>query len=128
MTEPDPLRNVLLVEDDDHIRLIVKVSLTRLTKWTIAEARNGKEGLEMALHSPPDLFLLDIMMPVMDGLTLFRHIRAEESLRHIPVIFMTAKVQFEEIESYIALGARGVITKPVDPMTLPEKITAILSR
>lgn len=82
----------------------------------------------MAQKSPPDLFLLDIMMPVMDGLTLFRHIRADETLKTIPVIFMTAKVQFEEIESYIALGARGVITKPIDPLTLPDKIAAILSR
>lgn len=128
MTYLESPRNVLLIEDDDHIRLIVKVTLTRLTRWAISEARNGKEGLEMAQKSPPDLFLLDIMMPVMDGLTLFRHIRADETLKTIPVIFMTAKVQFEEIESYIALGARGVITKPIDPLTLPDKIAAILSR
>jgi len=127
MTAGEEIANVLLVEDD-HIRMIVKTSLSKLTPWHIFEANNGLKGLEAAAELLPDLILLDMMMPGMDGLTMFAELRKVEKLKNIPVIFMTAKVQQEEVNDYIKLGARGVITKPIDPMTLPEAISAILAR
>ncbi len=120
-------KTVLLVEDDDHIRMIVKTSLSKLTKWTIEEARDGFEGLEAAAKSMPDFILMDVMMPGMDGVTTLASLKKNEKLKDIPVIFMTAKVQQEEIDDYIKLGAWGVITKPIDPMTLPQTITAIFA-
>ncbi len=120
-------RTVLLVEDDDHIRLIVKISLSKLTKWKIIEARDGFQCLEVAAKIVPDLILMDVMMPGMDGVTTFSSLKKNENLKNIPVIFMTAKVQQEEIDDYIKLGACGVITKPIDPMTLPQSIAAIFA-
>jgi two-component system, OmpR family, response regulator len=122
------IRKVLLVEDDNHIRLIIKTSLFKLAQWQVIEARNGAEALRLADEERPDLILLDIMMPGMDGTTTFKELQKNEAVSAVPVIFMTAKVQRQEIESYIKLGARGVITKPVDPMTLPEQIIDTLNK
>lgn len=122
------ISKVLLVEDDKHIRLIIKTSLVKLAQWQVLEAANGLEALEQVKGTNPDLILLDIMMPGMDGPTTFGELRKIDQLKQVPVIFMTAKVQRQEVESYIALGARGVITKPVDPMKLPEQILDILGR
>ena len=119
---------VLLAEDDEHIRLIMRICLTKLTNWRILEARNGLEALELAAKDKPDLFLLDIMMPGMDGITLFRELQKNDDFKAIPVIFMTAKVQKEEVEAYTELGAKGVITKPVDPLLLPDQIMDILNK
>ena len=124
----EQIKKVLLVEDDNHIRLIIKTSLIKLAQWSVIEARNGSEALLMAAGERPDLILLDIMMPGMDGTTAFKELQKNEALSSVPVIFMTAKVQRQEIESYIKLGARGVITKPVDPMTLPELIIDTLNK
>lgn len=126
----DSIKNVLLVEDDNHIRLIIKTSLIKLAQWNVIEACNGSEALQTAasVELTFDLILLDIMMPGMDGTTTFQELRKIHNLTGVPVIFMTAKVQRQEIESYIKLGARGVITKPVDPMTLPELIVETLNK
>lgn len=120
------LKKVLLVEDDDNIRLIARTSLEGLTSWKVVEANSGLVALNLATTELPDLILLDIMMPGMDGPTTFNHLRDNAATAGIPVIFMTAKVQTQEVEGYIKLGAAGVITKPIDPMLLPEQITGIL--
>lgn len=114
--------SVLIVDDDDNIRLIAQMSLEGLTSWKIQEARNGKEALTILETNLPDVILLDVMMPDMTGVDMFG--KAKENLgAELPlVIFMTAKVQSNEIEKYRALGAAGVIMKPFDPMKLPEQI------
>ena len=119
-------KKILLVEDDDNIRLITRTSLEGLTSWKVVEANSGLVALNLAGAEMPDLILLDIMMPGMDGPTTFSHLRENQATAAIPVIFMTAKVQTQEVEGYIKLGAAGVITKPIDPMLLPEQITGIL--
>jgi len=119
-------KKILLVEDDDNIRLITRTSLEGLTSWKVIEANSGHVALGLADAELPDLILLDIMMPGMDGPTTFSHLKENASTGAIPVIFMTAKVQTQEVEGYIKLGAAGVITKPIDPMLLPEQITSIL--
>ncbi len=119
-------KKVLLVEDDDNIRLIAKTSLEGLTSWSVVEANSGQVALNVANSEHPDLILLDVMMPGMDGPTTFSHLRENDATAVIPVIFMTAKAQIQEVEEYIGLGAAGVITKPIDPMLLPEQITSIL--
>jgi CheY-like chemotaxis protein len=75
----------------------------------------------------PDLILVDMMMPGMDGMAALAELRASEELKHVPVIFMTAKVQKGEVERYLLAGALGVVSKPFDPMTLPKEIERILA-
>ena len=119
-------KKILIVEDDDNIRLITKTSLEGLTSWRVIEANSGQVALSLAGADLPDLILLDVMMPGMDGPETFSRLQENVDTAAIPVIFMTAKVQTQELEMYIKLGAAGVITKPIDPMLLPEQITSIL--
>ncbi|HEY9678049.1 MAG TPA: response regulator [Drouetiella sp.] len=122
------IQSVLLVDDDDNIRLIAQMSLEGLTDWEISEARNGKEALAILATKRPDLLLFDVMMPDMTGIDLLSKTKELLGEQLPPVIFMTAKVQVSEIEKYIAIGAAGVIMKPFDPMTLPEQIQTVLTQ
>ena len=121
------INNVLIVDDDDNIRLIAQMSLEGLTSWKIQEARSGKEALTRLEGELPDVILLDVMMPDMTGMDLYGQAKTllGDNLPHI--IFMTAKVQSSEIEKYRSLGAAGVIMKPFDPMKLPEQIEAAIA-
>ena len=120
------IRKVLLVDDEDDIRTIGQLSLSRVGKWETVLAANGDEALEKAAREKPDLILLDVMMPGMDGPTTFAKLRAQEATAHTPVIFMTAKIQKQEVARYLELGAVGVIGKPFEPMTLPAEIKKLL--
>jgi two-component system OmpR family response regulator len=121
------LESVLLVDDDANIRLIIEISLEGLTDWKLRQADSGRKALELMCEQRPDLVLLDVMMPEMDGITMLERIK-ERFADEMPfVIFMTAKVQEQELEQYMSLGAAGVIMKPFDPMTLAKQITDILS-
>ena len=122
------IKNVLMVDDDDDIREIGGMSLEDVGAWCVALAGSAEEALTQAQVKTPDLILLDVMMPEVDGPTAFVRLRELPGLRDVPVIFMTARVQKEEIESYLALGAVGVIVKPFDPMTLPKEIMDILRK
>ena len=119
------MRKILFVDDDEDIRTIAHLSLTAVGGWQVTLADSGLQALEEARREPPDLIILDMMMPNVNGLETLRRLRAEERTASIPVIFMTAKVQKAEIEQYRAAGA-GVIAKPFDPMTLPAEICRVL--
>lgn len=116
------INSVLIVDDDDNIRLITQMSLEGLTSWKIQEARSGKEALACLEKDLPDVILLDVMMPDMTGMDLYGQAKTILGDKLPRVIFMTAKVQASEVEKYRALGAAGVIMKPFDPMKLPEQI------
>ncbi|NVJ17891.1 response regulator [Myxococcus sp. AM010] len=120
------LRKVMLVDDEEDIRTIGNLSLGRVGGWTTVLAASGAEALEKARAEQPDLILLDVMMPGMDGPTTFGRLRAEEATAHTPIIFMTAKIQKQEVARYLELGALGVIGKPFDPMTLPQEIRKLV--
>lgn len=122
-----PIKSVLIVDDDDNIRLIAQMSLEGLTPWTITEARSGKEALDSLQNECPDLILLDVMMPDMTGMDLLGQAKTLMGDSLPTVIFMTAKVQVNEVEKYRSLGAAGVIMKPFDPMTLPDQIQAAIA-
>ncbi|HNB24592.1 MAG TPA: response regulator [Candidatus Melainabacteria bacterium] len=121
------IRKVLMVDDDQSIRRICQVCLTNVGKWQVVLAESGYEGLELARTEKPDVILLDVMMPGMDGPTTLLKLREDEQLQHIPVILMTAKVQPQEVEQYTRLGASGVISKPFDPLTLPNEIKKLVN-
>lgn len=118
---------VLYVEDDQDIRELVGIALED-EGFELIECANGAEALRRAPETRPELILLDVMMPEMDGPSTLMHLRELPHLAHTPVIFMTAKVQASEVAHYRSLGARDVIVKPFDPMTLADQIRAILAR
>jgi len=116
------LQKILYAEDEPDIQSIAQMALEMMGGYTLKTCNNGQEAVDAAEDFMPDLILLDVMMPSMDGPTALAEIKKIPSLADIPVIFMTAKVQHQEIEDYKAMGAIDVIAKPFDPMTLPETI------
>ena len=117
---------VLLVDDEADIRRIGELSLHSVGGWDVLLASSGDEGIEAARAHRPDLILMDMMMPEMDGMSALRQLRADPELASTPVVFMTAKVQRDEVARYLEAGAKGVVHKPFDPMTLPDEIRQIL--
>ncbi|MDH4230123.1 MAG: response regulator [Nitrospirota bacterium] len=119
------LQRVLYVEDEADIRTIARLSLEAVGGMTVCLCASGAEAVEAAVSFRPELILLDVMMPGMDGPTTLRALRAVPELASVPVAFMTAKVQPAELDNYRSMGAVDVITKPFDPMTLPDRLRAI---
>lgn len=119
------LHRIMCVEDDADIRAIVQLSLENLGEFNIKICTSGREALIEVEKFSPDLIILDVMMPEMDGPETYRALRALPSMGDVPIIFMTAKVQAKEIEYFKSLGASDVIAKPFDPITLPDQIQAI---
>lgn len=120
------IRKVLLVDDDPNIRKLAKMSLERVGKWEVAVACSGAEAIDLLQTEQPDVVVLDVMMPGIDGRTTLAKLKAQAS--SLPVILMTAKVQNEEMVEYLSLGAVGVIMKPFDPMLLPNEIRELLEK
>lgn len=114
------LQRVMMVEDDLDIQTIARLSLEAVGGFTVEVCSGGLEALEKIEDFAPDLVLLDVMMPDMDGPTVLARLRERESTQNVPVIFMTAKAQAHEIEAYKKMGALEVVSKPFDPMALPQ--------
>ena len=119
------IQRVLHVDDEPDIREIAKLALESIGGYVVESCGSGREALEKAPGFAPDIILLDVMMPGMDGPTTFQEFRRIPDLANTPVIFMTAKVQSREIDEYLDLGAAGVITKPFDPVTLCGEIEGL---
>jgi CheY-like chemotaxis protein len=117
----------LLIDDEEDIRKIGRMSLTAVGKIPTVVAASAAEGLALARAEPPDVILMDVMMPGMDGPTALGELRRDPRLAHIPVVFMTARVQRTDVERYLSLGVLGVIQKPFDPMTLAAEVLRLLS-
>jgi len=120
-----PLQNILLVEDDADIQAVGQLALEAVGGFDVQVCSSGQEALQRVDSYTPDLILLDVMMPGMDGLTTLEALRLKPRVLTTPVIFMTAKVQAHEITRYKELGALDVISKPFDPMTLSQTIYEI---
>jgi len=122
------LNKILYAEDEPDIQIIAKMALSDIGGFTLKTCNNGAEAVEHAEEFAPDLILLDVMMPSMDGPSALKLIKEMDSLKNTPVIFMTAKAQSHEVQQYLDLGAVDVIAKPFDPMTLASSITEIYSK
>lgn len=120
-----PLKTLLYVDDDPDIREIVQMSLTLDGQLNVLTSDGGERALLKMRVEHPDLVVLDVMMPGMDGPTLLKRMRQDPNLAHIPVIFMTAKASVEEAERFRELSAIGVIAKPFDPMALGGQVRAL---
>jgi CheY-like chemotaxis protein len=119
------LRSVLYVDDEPDIRQIVQISLELSRTMTVHTAESGEQALVVARAVLPDLVLLDVMMPKLDGPGTLHRMRQDPVLAAVPVIFMTAKAMPGEIAHLYSLGAAGVIAKPFDPMLLAGQVTAL---
>lgn len=119
------LQRILMVDDDSDIRTVAEISLTAVGGFTVEVCASGPEALEKAPAFGPDLILLDVMMPGMDGPTTLKGLREIPALAQTPVIFMTAKVQPREVAQLVACGALDVLAKPFDPMALPDALRRI---
>ena len=122
------LKRVLFVEDDPDIQTVARIALEAVGGFTVLGCGSGAEALERVEAFAPDLILLDVMMPGMDGLETLRSLRLLPGAATVPVVFMTAKVQAQEVSGYREAGAVDVIAKPFDPMTLPATVRSIWRR
>lgn len=116
------MHRLLFADDDPDIRAVAAMSLRMVGGFHVTLASSGHEAFAAALRQAPDLILLDMMMPGMDGLETVRQLRHQPTLAAIPVVFMTAKVQARDRDEMLAAGALGVIAKPFDPMDLPTQV------
>jgi len=123
-----PLTQILYAEDEADIRVIAKIALEDIGGFQVKYCSNGKELIDTAKNYKPDLILIDVMMPIMDGPAALLEIRKLPGYEFIPAIFMTAKVQSNEINAYKSLGAIDVISKPFDPMSLADTIKGIWNK
>jgi len=121
------INKVLLVDDEADIRKVGALSLTALAQWTVLEAQDGSEAVALAAREQPDVILLDVNMPGLDGPETFEKLRADDRTRRIPVVFMTASTRAQEVQRYHQMGAQGVIAKPFDPMSLADQIRALFA-
>lgn len=122
------LNTILYVEDEPDIRMVAQLALETVGGFTLKVCSNGEEAVQTGPGFKPDLLLLDVMMPGMDGPGTLAALRETPALKDTPVIFMTAKVQPGEIQQYRDMGALDVIAKPFDPMTLADQVRTIWAR
>ena len=119
------LSRILYAEDDPDIQSVAKMSLEMVGGFEVLACSSGEQAVEAGPGFAPDLVLLDVMMPGMDGVATLEKLRGDPRTAPIPVIFMTAKAMPSEVARLRALGAADVLLKPFDPMTLPVKLKGI---
>ena len=125
MTQP---LKIMYVDDEDDIREIAVIALELDPGITVKVCHSGSDALSIAPEWLPDLILLDVMMPGMDGPETLERLRLAPQTASIPVVFATARTQPEDLERFMSLGAAGVISKPFDPLTLGEEVRALLAK
>jgi two-component system, OmpR family, alkaline phosphatase synthesis response regulator PhoP len=121
------INRILIIDDEESIQTVVKFGLNLTTPWEVFTASSGAEGISKAQLEHPDVILLDVMMPEMDGISTFRELQRRDNTQHIPVIFLTAKAQASEKRLFTDVGVDGVITKPFNAMDLAQQIVGILT-
>lgn len=119
------LTKILYAEDEEDIREIAILSIEAIGGFEVATCHSGVDVIELALQFKPQLILLDVMMPVMDGPATLLALKQHPELKAIPVVFLTAKIMNDEVTHFTKLGAIGVIGKPFDPLTLAAQIQTL---
>lgn len=119
-------KSILLIDDEETIQEVVQVGISIEAGWQVEIASSGLEGINLAQNQQPDVILLDVMMPDMDGIDTLSRLKNNDKTNAIPVIFLTAKAQAEEKTQFQSLGVVDVITKPFNSMTLASQIAKIL--
>jgi CheY-like chemotaxis protein len=119
-------KRILVIDDEDDIREVAQASLEIMAGLDVIVACSSQEGLKKAELEQPDAILLDVMLPDMDGLMVFKHLQANPTTQHIPVILLTAKVQMSDQRRFADLGVKAMIAKPFKPMNLAHQLLEIL--
>lgn len=119
-------KRILIIDDENNISFVISTCLEAFGTWEALTTESPKEGLILARTEQPDAILLDVMMPEMDGRTVFHCLKSDPLTQTIPIIFMTAKVQSSDLQQLSNLAVAGIISKPFDPCTLVEQITELL--
>jgi two-component system alkaline phosphatase synthesis response regulator PhoP len=119
---------VLVVEDDRSIQMVLELVLTRMGKCEVLVAGEGRLGLSMIKQHKPDVILLDLMLPGMDGFEICQHAKEDPETQRIPIIFLTAQPQPAAIAKAMNLGAAAYMIKPFDPATIITQINEALAR
>jgi CheY-like chemotaxis protein len=125
--DPTSLKRILYVEDEPDIRAVGRLALEQVGGFEVELCGTGAEALERAAAWQPDLILLDVMLPGMDGPETLHRLREQAATRDIPVVFMSARVQPRELDYYRSLGVLNLVPKPFDPMTLADQLRTIWS-
>ena len=119
-------KKIVIVDDENDIREILRNAVELMTDWLVFEAPNGLSGLQLISAEKPDVVLLDVMMPAMDGREVIRQLRDNAETENIPVIFLTASLQKSDVRELEELGPLAVLAKPFDPLELIRKISELL--
>ena len=119
-------KRLLYVDDEEDIREVALLALELDPEFDVTACASGEEALAIAASLAPDLILLDVMMPRLDGPATLARLRANQLTAQVPVVFITARTQAPEQARLLALGARAVIAKPFDPMTLASVVRGYL--
>lgn len=119
------LKRISYVEDDHDIRELTELTLSSIGGFEVAVFESGPAAIAGIPSFKPDLVLLDVMMPGMDGPEVLETLNRIDHLKSVPKIFMTAKARPEEVDALLAMGAVGVIAKPFDPIQLSEQVRAL---
>lgn len=122
------LKSILYVEDDLHVRTTAKLVMEVLGKFDVRECSSGREALHAARDFRPDLILLDVMMPELDGVSTLAMLRRMPHLAYVPALFITGLTAEEDIARYIEAGAIGVIAKPLLPLRLTGQLHSLWSQ
>ncbi|MEA2639494.1 MAG: hypothetical protein QOF51_888 [Chloroflexota bacterium] len=119
-------RTVLIADDDAFTRLLLETTLESRPAWQVLSARDGPEALKMAQDHRPNIMLLDLRMPGMDGITLCQRIKADQSLSGTAVIMLTGAKDYESEAAAHEAGADGFVTKPFSPAALLKMLDSVL--
>lgn len=119
-------KRVLIIDDEESIQIVVQFGLELSAGWSVMTASSGPEGIARAQVEQPDMILLDVMMPEMDGLATFQELQQYPETRSIPIIFLTAKAQASEKRLFSNTGVNGIITKPFNALELADQIRKVL--
>ncbi|ACC83383.1 response regulator [Nostoc punctiforme] len=119
-------RKILIVDDEEDVRAIAKLGLEMAAGWNVLTASSGQEALKVAATHKPDVILLDMMMPDMDGRATLQQLKANPATKKIPVILLTAKLQQSDRESFTDMDVAAIFAKPFRPLKLAEQINEVL--
>ena len=120
-------KKILVVDDEERVREMLGFRL-RLFGYEVVQAANGREAIEAATREKPDLVLLDVMMPELDGFQVCSRLKQDEATRSIPVVILTAKAEAKDVTRAVNSGAVDYVVKPYDPQVLQQKVARSLGK
>ena len=118
---------LLSIDDEESTSKVIQIALEMIAGWQVLIANSGAEGVVMAESHQPDAILLDVAMPVMDGLETLHRLQANPKTHHIPVIFLTCWPEFVNQRQLKQLGVKAMLVKPFDPLTLADRVESALA-